>query len=103
MGPTTTMKLMAAKRPHLVPIYDTWVADMLLPADVGERWEWWGPWYRVFQGLDGSRLIKATESVRALAAEYVDVAHLSVLRILDIVIWQHAREARVAGGTERPT
>ena len=31
LGPTCVSKLLAAKRPHLVPIFDSFVADALLP------------------------------------------------------------------------
>ena len=38
LGATTVSKLLAAKRPHLVPIYDSYVADALLPKTQRRRW-----------------------------------------------------------------
>jgi Family of unknown function (DUF6308) len=88
MGPTTVSKLMAAKRPHLVPIYDAYVADALLSPSTG-RSTWWEPWQALLQGSEGPELVNAAEEVRAGAkAIGADVTHLSILRIIDIVVWR---------------
>jgi hypothetical protein len=77
MGPTTVSKLMAAKRPHLVPIYDAYVADALLSPSAGQ-WTWWEPWQARLQGSEGPQLVDAAEEVRADAkAMGADVTHLT--------------------------
>lgn len=89
MGDTKVSKLMAAKRPDLVPIRDTVVS-----AALGNPKTWWAPW-REFMADDGatSRL----DLVRDVAAE-AGASHLSLLRVLDITIWmQHSRDTDPAG------
>ena len=94
VGPTTASKLMAAKRPHLVPIYDSYVAAALLPEAIGPRWEWWAPWQALLRGPEADDLCAAVEDVRRAAADGgAPVEQLSILRIIDIVIW-HAEEQR---------
>lgn len=96
MGPTTVSKLLAAKRPHLMPIYDTYVAGALLP-ETSRRSEWWEPWQALMRGADGDELTAAVESVRADAyAGGAKVMHLSVLRIIDIVVWRAEEQKRRA-------
>jgi hypothetical protein len=51
MGPTTVSELMAAKRPHLVPISEGYAADALLSRSTG-RWRWWEPWQALLQGSE---------------------------------------------------
>jgi hypothetical protein len=96
MGPTTVSKLMAAKRPGLIPIYDAYVADALLSPGTGP-WKWWAPWQVLLQGPESRELIEAAEAVRAGAATRgAEVAHLSVLRVIDIVVWR-SEEVRRRG------
>lgn len=88
LGPTKVSKLISAKRPHLVPIYDTYVADALLEDGGRGRWQWWGPWREAVTGPDGDRLRASIEEVRiAAAALGADLTDVSDLRVLDIVIW----------------
>lgn len=94
MGPTKVSKLMAAKRPALVPIYDDYVGQALLPNGSASRWRWWQPWQDLLRGDTGLELVECAEHVRARASEEVDVADLSTLRIIDIVVWMSEKEHR---------
>jgi Family of unknown function (DUF6308) len=104
VGPTIVSKLLAAKRPHLFPIYDSYVADYLLPAEHRARWEWWDPWHRLLTGPDNRHLHTAVQAVRDQASNMrpdLPVEALSELRVLDIVIWM-AEERRRKGDAARP-
>lgn len=86
MGRTTTSKLLAAKRPHLVPIQDSVVTELLFS---GHRYlSYWAAWRERFTAHDAAALIDAATSVRS---EVPEAGHLSVLRILDIVLWRAGR------------
>lgn len=89
MGPTKTSKLLAVKRPHLIPIYDDWVARALWSRrPVGS---YWNAWAARFAGDPGHALQHQVESLRAEAGVCDDI---SILRVLDIVIWMWARQRR---------
>jgi hypothetical protein len=83
MGTTKTSKLLAAKRPNLVPIHDDHIRRGLF----GGRGplNYWEPWQELHQSAQGERLRNAAERVGA-EAEVSD--QVSVLRIIDIVIWR---------------
>jgi len=81
MGTTKTSKLLAIKRPHLVPIHDSLVEAALF--DKAPK-NYWAPWQSWFAGAPGQELSDLARNVRDEAQVGV---HLSVLRILDIVIW----------------
>ena len=86
MGPTKTSKILAAKRPHLFPILD----DVVREALFGRRrrreveHEYWNLWRDELRGDEGAELRHAVESVRA-DADYD--SPISVLRVIDIVVW----------------
>jgi hypothetical protein len=75
VGRVTASKLLACKRPHLVPIRDA-VVETLLGA--GERW--WQPWKEV---VGDERLRDTVEAV----TPPVVPAGTSVLRRLDVILW----------------
>lgn len=81
MGPTKTSKLLAAKRPGLIPIYDRVVAGMLFDR-LPDRW--WATWQQWLSGSHGQALREAAADV---VAEAGVGHHLSVLRIVDVVVW----------------
>jgi hypothetical protein len=97
-GHVVRSKLLAAKRPHAVPIYDQHVAAAL-GAPVGAYWTYW---YDRLSGAAGQRLRDAAEQVAAGAGR----SDLSVLRTLDVVIWmrQHGWKdmSGLLGDFERP-
>jgi Family of unknown function (DUF6308) len=91
MGPTKTSKLLAAKRPHLLPVIDDVVRDALFSgqprSDV--EYNYWDLWRDELRGSDGAELRGAVEAVRDEAG--YDSA-TSVLRVIDIVVWSLNRE-----------
>lgn len=75
VGYVRASKLLASKRPHLVPIRDSVVEELL-----GKPSNWWLP-------------IRAVVSVDDVRSRLLDLAHgvanpnISVLRILDVILW----------------
>jgi hypothetical protein len=83
MGPTLTSKLLAAKRPHLLPVLDSVVQKTLFTgSDVIH--DYWELWREELRGPDGEVLRQAVEEVRS-EADYD--GQTSILRIIDIVVW----------------
>jgi Family of unknown function (DUF6308) len=72
-------KLLARKRPLLLPIRDTVVERALDLARPNDRW--WQPWWLALGG-DGA-IVSQLSEIRRLAG----TPNLSLLRIADIVIW----------------
>jgi hypothetical protein len=84
VGPTTASKILARKRPHLIPIYDSIVAAK---TDLPHSGPQWTRWFEAFQGDEGRDFADRLRSVR----EQAGVPHLSLLRVLDIVLWMDGR------------
>ncbi len=85
-------KLMARKRPHLVPINDKLVRDLL-----GLRHSFWGS---LFVAFSDSRLKSRLASIRDEAGSRDDVAMpqgLSLLRVFDVITWMDGK-----AGTAEP-
>jgi hypothetical protein len=89
MGPARISKLLAAKRPELIPIQDSLIRDALFGGK--EPRNYWKPWQDLHQSAAGHALRQLAESIRAEAGVG---AHLSVLRVIDIVIWYQADQRR---------
>lgn len=81
MRTTKISKLLAAKRPHLVPIHDSLVEGALFSK---APTNYWAPWLEWFAGESGEALQRAAHHVQDASGVG---AHLSVLRVIDIVIW----------------
>jgi hypothetical protein len=80
LGPTTTSKLLAAKRPRLLPIWDSFVGEATGLGTIGYWWK--------FQYVlnDDHRLIwNWLGELRGLASNAPD--SVSELRILDVLLW----------------
>jgi hypothetical protein len=88
IGPVIAGKLLAAKRPHLVPIYDQHVAGALGAPN--------GTWWRCWRtALSDDRTRDRIEEIRSLATAAQPLASsLSDLRVCDIVVWMAAHGAR---------
>jgi hypothetical protein len=86
IGPVIAGKLLATKRPRLMPLFDTVVADAL---GSYEHANYWRSWKEAFADAE---LLPAVHAVQAEAAkEHPEIAELSPLRILDVVIWHQNR------------
>jgi len=86
IGPVIAGKLLATKRPRLVPLFDAVVADALGSYEHGSYWRSWK------EAFDDPELLPGVLAVQAEAAkEHPEIAALSPLRILDIVIWHQNR------------
>lgn len=81
MGPTRLSKLLAAKRPRLVPVWDSVVGAVLGPVDT-----FW----------DDMRAALADAELRSKVARLTAGApeHVSLLRRIDAVVWSRNRSAR---------
>lgn len=78
IGWVTANKLIARKRPRLVPVYDTVVQDALRP----------GPnlvWDRLWHCLDGH--VDIRDELASIRADAGGLEDISLLRILDVVVW----------------
>lgn len=79
LGPTTVSKLMARKRPHLIPIYDSVIDATVL----GHSGILWGPMHSALRGGDWAlhhRLVR----IRTQAG--LDES-ISALRVFDVIAW----------------
>ena len=84
VGETTASKIMARKRPRLIPIYDSVVRKAVHLRHSGEYWQ---TWRGALTGPEGVDLVASLRRVRAATGQH----HLSLLRVLDIVLWQDNR------------
>ncbi|GAA1861253.1 hypothetical protein GCM10009715_05890 [Paeniglutamicibacter psychrophenolicus] len=90
IGATTASKIMARKRPHLIPIYDSVVAKASRLTSSKDHWT---VWYQALAPLalpsaSGSAEKTLTQRLGDLR-EKSGLADKSLLRILDVVIWMH--------------
>lgn len=85
-GPVTTSKLLARKRPRLLPIYDSVVGKQYGLPD--SRGLWTG--MRAALRAEGRRLHNHAEKLHR-KADLPDT--VTPLRVIDIVTWMHGRES----------
>lgn len=86
VGQTTASKIMARKRPHLIPIYDYVVAQAVGLDGSLHQWDWW---HQAFTNKKKPVLKEQLEEIRTSSGQH----HLSLLRVLDIILWMHGRNA----------
>ncbi len=85
IGRTIAGKVLARKRPHLIPIYDTVLGGLLgNPRNV---WSWWHEWFQV----DSSRV----QQVVGLREEAGGIDDISLLRCLDVALRMHGTQRGV--------
>lgn len=82
IGPTTASKIMARKRPNLIPITDERVGDL-----VGRKGDYWLQWYMAL--TDDSRLPERLDDINEKAGIHQNP---SPLRVLDAILWMHATD-----------
>jgi hypothetical protein len=80
IGPTRASKLLAVKRPGLIPIRDSFVEQALCAAS-SERW--WAP---MVEAWADPALGAAVDDLRARAATAVP-GHVTDVRLLDVATW----------------
>ncbi|GAA1128597.1 DUF6308 family protein [Citricoccus alkalitolerans] len=86
LGPTTTSKIMARKRPQLVPVLDSVVSK----ARKGNRTRnYWFDWFEAFKEPGHEDQIGELQKIRAESGQH----HLSLVRVLDIILWMHRPES----------
>lgn len=78
LGPTTTSKIMARKRPHLIPIEDS-VVDRVIERGRGDSWRLW---WEALQD-EGDYLEERATKLRA----EIGRPELSTLRVFDVMLW----------------
>ena len=88
-GPTITSKLLASKRPALLPIYDSVVPSALFSGSKVIR-EYWELWRSRLRGPEGEHLRTTVTDAQREAARDIEV---SVLRMIDIVVWMIERRS----------
>ncbi|MCQ1948943.1 DUF6308 family protein [Arthrobacter jinronghuae] len=85
MGPTKTSKLLARKRPKLIPIWDSMVARSI---GAGTSLTQWEEWHALLTAND-RELVRLLDEVQDRAALPVRV---SALRAMDVVLWMDAKQ-----------
>ncbi|WP_457966002.1 DUF6308 family protein [Arthrobacter sp. D1-29] len=90
IGATTASKLMARKRPGLIPIYDSVVAGV---TGFNNSDGTWRAWHHAI-ATDGD-LIRRLESLRSTTGLH----GISLLRILDVVLWMHGSQGTLGPET----
>lgn len=81
VGPTIASKIMARKRPHLIPIEDS-VVDRVIGRGRTNAWRYW------WEALVADEYLEERASE---IREYISRPQLSTLRALDIVLWSSGR------------
>ena len=85
LGSTKTSKLMARKRPRLIPIWDPLVARS---AGLGTSLTQWEEWHAVLRA-NGCELAGRLDAVQDLAGL---PAPVSTLRTMDVVLWMDGKQ-----------
>jgi hypothetical protein len=84
IGPIAAGKLLARKRPQLLPVYDSRIKKVLNRPRIDNQW-----WHDMHGQLVGDPgLIQELELVRAEA----QASHMSLLRVFDVMCWMFSWE-----------
>jgi hypothetical protein len=84
IGATTASKIMARKRPHLIPIWDEVIGQVIgVDSSKGQ----WMNWHRLL--TDGSGLPERLAEIHRLSEVELP---LSELRIMDVVLWRYGKD-----------
>lgn len=87
VGPTITSKLLAVKRPHLIPIWDSYVKEA---TGLATRDNWHS--FRNVLVADDQSIWKWLSDVRAAVETVPEI--VSNLRLLDIILWMSVDQRR---------
>jgi hypothetical protein len=84
IGPVATGKLLARKRPRLLPVYDSRIKKVLKRPRIDNQW-----WHDLHdQLINDASLVQELESVRSKA----DAGDMSLLRVFDVMCWMFSWE-----------
>lgn len=84
IGPVAAGKLMARKRPRLLPVYDSRIKNILNRPRTDNQW-----WHDLHhQLINDPDLVQELESVRNMAG----ASHMSLLRVFDVMCWMFSWE-----------
>ncbi|WP_121831128.1 DUF6308 family protein [Streptomyces sp. S1] len=95
IGPIGAGKLLARKRPHLLPVYDSVIKEVF--ERPSRDLSFWSDVRRALRA-DDRTLVAHLEDVRGLAGIGEDIG---VLRVLDTAAWLHGKDERL--GRHGPT
>ncbi|MGN5734778.1 DUF6308 family protein [Arthrobacter psychrochitiniphilus] len=84
VGPTKASKIMARKRPRLIPIYDSVISSVMEMKNSDKQWI---TWHELL--TDGSGLPERLKEIQEKAGVAPDA---SALRIMDVVLWKHGKD-----------
>ncbi|GAB2722833.1 DUF6308 family protein [Arthrobacter bambusae] len=90
IGPTTASKILARKRPRLLPIFDTVIRDVVGRDNTRDQWR---NWHALL--TDGAGLPERLERIHKLSTVKQPLTHL---RIMDVVLWMHGKDQGFIGG-----
>lgn len=84
IGPTKASKIMARKRPRLIPIYDSVVAPLMGLKDSDNQW---AAWHGAF--LEDPSLSERLGRIRVMSGIKDPIPDI---RVMDIVLWMHGKQ-----------
>lgn len=84
IGATTASKIMARKRPHLIPIWDEVIGQVIGKRSSKDQWM---NWHRLL--TDGTGLPERLAEIHRLSEVEQP---LSELRIMDVVLWRYGKD-----------
>lgn len=90
IGATRASKIMARKRPRLIPIYDSVVSPLMGLKNSGGQWTAWHS--ALAAGTDLPARLEAIRQEANAGESFEPLQHISVLRVMDIVLWMHGIE-----------
>jgi hypothetical protein len=83
IGPVIASKLLARKRPHLVPIFDKVIRVTLSFPPGASFWRCQWEWFHASP--------ERVEGLRSLRAQADGIEDISLVRCLDVAVWMHGK------------
>ena len=81
----TASKLLASKRPHLIPIQDKHVSALFgIDIEKTKGDPWWDPWWETMQSKEVRKWLSDIQKEAKVPGK-------SLLRIADVILWKHAQ------------
>ncbi|WP_129336311.1 DUF6308 family protein [Cellulomonas endophytica] len=91
LGPVTTSKLLARKRPRLIPVWDSVVGSVLGMSDSKGHWRGVRDLLNTRVAGDGGTGMSLHEHLEVLRRDVALPVVVTPLRVLDVVLWMHGR------------